>query len=88
MKKFLGIDKFFHFIAGFIIAWFCYELMLQVSASTDLVIVIPLFTSLFVGISKELYDKFIKKSSMELLDVVATFLGGVVVVLPKLISLI
>jgi len=62
-----GIDKIYHFIAGFII-------------SLIFGFINPVFglaLAIIAGVGKEIYDKKIKKSVIDPLDVIATVVGGI-----------
>ena len=62
-----GIDKIYHLVAGFLIA-LIFGLINPVLGLT---------LAIVVGVGKELYDKKIKKSAIDPLDVIATVVGGV-----------
>ena len=62
-----GIDKIYHFIAGFIIS--------LIFGFINPVLGLAL--AIIAGVGKEIYDKKIKKSVIDPLDVIATVLGGV-----------
>lgn len=67
-------DKLLHFIVGAFIFLFLNH-FLDNYLSIFLVILIASF--------KELYDKFIKKTFIELLDIAMTILGGIFILLIK-----
>ena len=62
-----GIDKIYHLVAGFIIS-LIFGLINPV---------LGLALAVIAGVGKEIYDKKIKKSVIDPLDVIATVLGGV-----------
>ena len=62
-----GIDKIYHLVAGFIIS-LIFGLINPV---------LGLALAIIAGVGKEIYDKKIKKSVIDPLDVIATVLGGV-----------
>ena len=62
-----GIDKIYHLVAGFIIS-LIFGLINPV---------LGLILAIIAGVGKEIYDKYIKKSVIDPLDVIATVLGGV-----------
>lgn len=65
----MKIDKLYHFIAGFVIA-IVFGLISPITG---------LITSVIVGAGKEvIYDKIMKKGCFEVLDFVATCIGGVI----------
>ena len=62
-----GIDKIYHLVAGFIIS-LVFGLINPV---------LGLALAIIVGVGKEIYDKKIKKSVIDPLDVIATVVGGI-----------
>ena len=62
-----GIDKIYHLVAGFIIS-LIFGLINPV---------LGLALAIIAGVGKEIYDKKIKKSVIDPLDVIATVLGGI-----------
>ena len=62
-----GIDKIYHLVAGFIIS-LIFGLINPV---------LGLVLAVIAGVGKEIYDKKIKKSVIDPLDVIATVLGGI-----------
>ncbi len=62
-----GIDKIYHLVAGFIIS-LIFGLINPV---------LGLALAIIAGVGKEIYDKKIKKSVIDPLDVIATVVGGV-----------
>ena len=62
-----GIDKIYHLVAGFIIS-LIFGLINPV---------LGLALAIIAGVGKELYDKKIKKSIIDPLDVIATVVGGI-----------
>ena len=62
-----GIDKIYHLVAGFLIA-LIFGLINPVFG---------LALAIIAGVGKEIYDKKIKKSVIDPLDVIATVVGGV-----------
>ena len=62
-----GIDKIYHLVAGFIIS-LIFGLINPV---------LGLVLAIIAGVGKEIYDKKIKKSVIDPLDVIATVLGGI-----------
>jgi len=61
-------DKGCHFIVGVIIsAVFCLNGLLAIG----------LFVAFIIGISKELFDKYIRKTFFDIKDVLATSLGSI-----------
>lgn len=70
MKKIIrrfGIDKVYHFVAGFVIA-LIFGLFNPI---------VGLLLAGGAGVGKELYDVYIKKSFADPIDTIATVLGGV-----------
>lgn len=70
-KNLRGNDKLLHsmcgniiFVVSFLIAWLCYSLWEA--------FVIAVGVVLLVGLSKELYDKYIKKTFIDWWDIVAS----------------
>ena len=66
-----GNDKLLHsmcgniiFVVSFLIAWLCYSLWAA--------FVIAICVVLLVGLGKELYDKYIKKTFIDWWDIVAS----------------
>ena len=65
----MKIDKLYHLIAGFAIS-----LIFGLISPF-----IGLVTSIVVGAGKEvIYDKLLKKGCFEILDFIATFIGGLI----------
>ena len=65
----MKIDKIYHLIAGFVIS-------LLIGLINP---VMGLITSIIVGAAKEIvYDKLMKRGCFEVLDFVATVIGGVI----------
>ena len=62
-----GIDKIYHLVVGFIIS-IIFGLINPV---------LGLALAIIAGVGKEIYDKKIKKSVIDPLDVIATVVGGV-----------
>ena len=62
-----GIDKIYHLVAGFIIS-LIFGLINPV---------LGLALAIIAGVGKEIYDKKIKKSVIDPLDVIATVVGGI-----------
>ena len=62
-----GIDKVYHLVAGFIIS-LIFGLINPV---------LGLALAIIAGVGKEIYDKKIKKSVIDPLDVIATVVGGI-----------
>lgn len=62
-----GIDKIYHLLAGFIIS-----LIFGIINP-----VLGLILAIIAGVGKEIYDKKIKKSVIDPLDVIATVVGGI-----------
>ena len=62
-----GIDKIYHLVAGFIIS-LIFGLINPF---------LGLALAIIAGVGKEIYDKKIKKSVIDPLDVIATVLGGI-----------
>ena len=62
-----GIDKIYHLVAGFIIS-LIFGLINPV---------LGLALAIIAGVGKEIYDKKIKKSVIDPLDIIATVVGGV-----------
>lgn len=62
-----GIDKIYHLVAGFLIA-LIFGLITPV---------LGLALAIIAGVGKEIYDKKIKKSVIDPLDVIATVVGGI-----------
>ena len=71
----MGTDKVYHFIAGFLI----YSVLEAVAVyfNVNLSSLIIMMIVLFVGVSKEVFDKYTNRD-VEIADVVATVLGGFV----------
>ena len=67
INKMKGIDKIYHLVSGFIIG-LIFGLINPV---------LGLALAIIAGIGKEIYDKKIKKSVIDPLDVIATVLGGI-----------
>lgn len=78
-KLLFAQDKANHIVYGAIIASLCSVVFTPYSS---LIVVILL------ALAKELYDKLSKRGTPELLDVLATVFGGLLVVLPMYYSLI
>lgn len=71
IKNLKGNDKLLHsmcgniiFVVSFLIAWLCYSLLEA--------FVIAVGVVLLVGLTKELYDKYIKKTFIDWWDIVAS----------------
>jgi len=71
IKNLKGNDKLLHsicgniiFVVSFLIAWLCYSLWEA--------LVIAICVVLLVGLAKELYDKYIKKTFIDWWDIVAS----------------
>lgn len=71
IKNLRGNDKLLHsmcgniiFVVSFLIAWLCYSLWEAFLIAAGVV--------LFVGLAKELYDKYIKKTFIDWWDIVAS----------------
>ena len=71
IKNLKGNDKLLHsmcgniiFVVSFLIAWLCYSLWEA--------FVIAICVVLLVGLGKELYDKYIKKTFIDWWDIVAS----------------
>ena len=71
IKNLRGNDKLLHsmcgniiFVVSFLIAWLCYSLWKA--------LVIAICVVLLVGLAKELYDKYIKKTFIDWWDIVAS----------------
>ena len=71
IKNLKGNDKLLHsmcgnilFVVSFLIAWLCYSLWEA--------FVIAVGVVLLVGLGKELYDKYIKKTFIDWWDIVAS----------------
>lgn len=71
IKNLKGNDKLLHslygnilFVVSFLIAWLCYSLWAA--------LVIAICVVLLVGLAKELYDKYIKKTFIDWWDIVAS----------------
>ena len=71
IKNLKGNDKLLHsmcgnilFVVSFLIAWLCYSLWEA--------FVIAVGVVLLVGLTKELYDKYIKKTFIDWWDIVAS----------------
>nr|DAQ18906.1 MAG TPA: putative periplasmic lipoprotein [Caudoviricetes sp.] len=71
IKNLKGNDKLLHsmcgnilFVVSFLIAWLCYSLWEA--------FVIAVGVVLLVGLAKELYDKYIKKTFIDWWDIVAS----------------
>lgn len=71
IKNLRGNDKLLHsmcgniiFVVSFLIAWLCYSLWEA--------LVIAICVVLLVGLAKELYDKYIKKTFIDWWDIVAS----------------
>ena len=62
-----GLDKIYHLVAGFIIS-LIFGFINPV---------LGLILAIIAGVGKEIYDKKIKKSVIDPLDVIATVLGGI-----------
>ena len=62
-----GIDKIYHLVAGLIIS-LIFGLINPV---------LGLALAIIAGVGKEIYDKKIKKSVIDPLDVIATVVGGI-----------
>ena len=67
INKMKGIDKIYHLVAGFIIS-LIFGFINPV---------LGLILAIIAGVGKEIYDKKIKKSVIDPLDVIATVVGGV-----------
>lgn len=63
----MQIDKLYHFIAGVIIFW--------ISSYFMQFAIIPV---IIIAILKEIHDKVIKHSYMDIWDIVATIAGGII----------
>jgi hypothetical protein len=73
IKNLKGNDKLLHsmcgnilFVVSFLIAWLCYSLWEA--------FVIAVGVVLLVGLTKELYDKYIKKTFIDWWDIVASLM--------------
>ena len=71
IKNLKGNDKLLHsmcgniiFVLSFLIAWLCYSLWAAFVIAASVV--------LLVGLGKELYDKYIKKTFIDWWDIVAS----------------
>ena len=65
----MKIDKLYHLIAGFVISVF-FGLISPITG---------LITAVIIGAAKEvIYDKLMEKGCFEVLDFVATCIGGVI----------
>jgi len=65
----MKIDKLYHLIAGFVISVF-FGLISPITG---------LITAVIIGAAKEvIYDKLMKRGCFEVLDFVATVIGGVI----------
>lgn len=71
IKNLRGNDKLQHsmcgnilFVVSFVMAWLCYSLWAAFSIAVGVV--------LLVGLGKELYDKYIKKTFIDWWDIVAS----------------
>ena len=71
IKNLKGNDKLLHslygnilFVVSFLISWLCYSLWAA--------LVIAICVVLLVGLTKELYDKYIKKTFIDWWDIVAS----------------
>ena len=62
-----GLDKIYHLLAGFIVS--------LIFGFINPVLGLAL--AIIAGVGKEIYDKKIKKSVIDPLDVIATVLGGI-----------
>ena len=67
INKMKGIDKIYHLVAGFIIS-LIFGLINPV---------LGLALAIIAGVGKEIYDKKIKKSVIDPLDVISTVVGGI-----------
>lgn len=77
-KLLFAQDKANHIVYGAIIASVC---------SVVFALHIALIAVLAIALAKELYDKLSKRGTPELLDVLATVFGGLLVVFPMYYSL-
>lgn len=71
IRNLKGNDKLLHsmcgnilFVVSFVMAWLCYSLWEA--------LVIAICVVLLVGLAKELYDKYIKKTFIDWWDIVAS----------------
>jgi len=64
-------DKIYHFIAGFLIALVTYAITQDINKALNITIV--------VGVLKEVYDRVSGKGTCEVLDAIATIVGGGIV---------
>ena len=62
------IDKLYHFIAGMIIFWVASYFM-----------TCPIIPVIAIGAGKEVYDKIIKHSYVDIWDFLATGAGGILI---------
>ena len=62
-----GIDKIYHLVSGFAIS-LIFGFINPV---------LGLILAIIAGVGKEVYDKYIKKSAIDPLDVIATVVGGI-----------
>lgn len=63
-------DKKYHIAAGFLIATLIFTLFNSLA--------LAFAASLIIGIAKEIYDKISGKGTVEVLDTLATILGGAI----------
>jgi hypothetical protein len=61
-------DKFLHFAAGFVIYLIAIGIVKSIISAMSIV--------LAIAVGKELYDVVIKQSKFDILDAIATLLGG------------
>ncbi len=75
-------DKWLHFIVGIVLGFFGLWLSLIFKAKLFIMIILGLGIPFIIGIIKELiYDKLLKKGTPEIMDVIFTFLGGIIITL-------
>ena len=69
----IGFDKVLHFIAGFLIYCIAHAIGFYINIALSPLVI--MFIVLFIGIAKEIFDKF-THGDVEVADVVATVVGG------------
>jgi len=67
-------DLLYHFLAGAIIALFSIRL------NTDAMVVCGISAATLAGTGKELYDKYIKRTTFDVADLCLTIVGGMTAV--------
>lgn len=71
-------DKVLHLLVGFIVFIAALSTHFFTDWSFHTIINIALSMSLLAGVLKETYDVFVKKSRFDILDMLATWAGGII----------